>query len=95
MAHQHKELQARLEDAEKLRLYAGSATSKHRALEESLSKAMSWSRNWKRKAKEARMKTVDVEKERDEAREEIQVARLVVVAADDAKAKAEGDLAKV
>ena len=52
MARQHRELQVRLEDTEKMRLYAGSATSKHRALEESLSKVKSWSKHWERKAKE-------------------------------------------
>ena len=70
MAHQHRELQVRLEEVEKLRLYAGSATSKHRALEESLSKAKSWSRHWELKANEATKKTVGVEKERDETKEE-------------------------
>ena len=95
MACQHRELQVRLEDTEKLRLYAGSATSKHRALEESLSKAKSWSRHWERKAKEGTEKIAGEEKERDEAKEEARVTRLVAVATGDAKAKAEGDLAKV
>ena len=36
-----------------------------------------------------------MEKERDEAKEEAQVTQLVVVAADDAKARAEDDLARV
>ena len=52
MARQHKELYYRLDDAEKLRLYAQSATSKHRALEESLDKAKSRSKHLKRKARE-------------------------------------------
>ena len=64
MAYQHRELQVRLEDVEKLRLYTGSATSKHHALEESLSKAKSWSRHWEREAKEGMEKTAGVEKER-------------------------------
>ena len=89
------ELQVRLEDAEKLRLYAGSTTSKHWTLEESLSKAKSWSRHWERKTKEGIEKTVGAKKERDEAKEEAQVVRLTSVAAGDAKAKAEGDLARV
>ena len=84
-----------MEDTEKLRLYAGSATSKHRALEESLSKAKSLSKHWERKAKEGTEKTVGAEKERDKAKEEAQVVRSVVVAVGDAKAKAEGDLARV
>ena len=61
MIHQHRELQARLEDAEKLRLYVGSATSKHRALQESLSKAKSWSRSWEQKAKEGTEKIAGAE----------------------------------
>ena len=36
-----------------------------------------------------------MEKERDEAKEEAQVARLTTIAAGDAKAKEEGDLARV
>ena len=40
-------------------------------------------------------KTASEEKERDEAKEEDQVARLAVIAAGDAKEKVEGDLAKV
>ena len=95
MARQHRELQVRLEEAEKLQLYAGSATSKHRALEESLSKVKSWSRHWGQKAKEGMMRTAGVEKERNEAKEEAQVAQLAAVEASDAKAKAEGDLARI
>ena len=64
-------------------------------LEESLSKAKSWSRHWERKAKEGIEKTTGAEKERDKAKEEAQVTRLAVVTAGEAKAKAEGDLAKV
>ena len=69
MARQHRELQVRLEDVEKLRLYAGSATSKHRALRESLSKAKFWSKLWEWKAKEGMEKTASMNKERDEAKE--------------------------
>ena len=69
MAHQHRELQVRLEDTEKVWLYVGSATSKHRALEESPSKSKFWSRHWERKAKEGTKKTASTEKERDEAKE--------------------------
>ena len=79
MACQHKELQARLEDTKKLRLYAGSATSKNRALKKSLSKAKSWSRHWERKAKEGIEKTTCANKERDEAKEKAQVSRLATV----------------
>ena len=76
-------------------LYAGSATSKHRALKESLTKVKSWSKHWERKAKEGMKKIVSTEKERDEAKEEAQVARLAAVLAGDAKVKANGDLSRV
>ena len=76
-------------------LYAGSATSKHRALEESLTKVKSWSKHWERKAKEGMKKIMSMEKERDEAKEEAQVARLVAVSTGDAKVKAKGDLTRV
>ena len=62
MTRQHRELQVRLKEDEKLRLYVGFATSKNRALEESLSKAKSWSRQWEQKAKEGTEKTVGAEK---------------------------------
>ena len=74
MARQHRELQVRLEDDKKLRLYVGFATSKHWALEESLGKAKSWSKHWKLKVEGSMEKTVGAEKERDGAKEEAQVA---------------------
>ena len=95
MARQHRELQVRLEDAEKLQLYAGSAASKHRDLEESLSKAKSWSRHWEQKAKEGTERTTGAEKEREEAKEEAQVFRITAIVVGDAKAKVEGDLVSV
>ena len=70
MVRQHRQLQVRLEDTKKLRLYVGSATSKNRALEESLSKAKSWSRHWEQKAKEGMERTAGAKKERNEAKEE-------------------------
>ena len=81
MGRQDKELRPRLEDAEKLRLYAKAAGSERRALEDSLDKAKSQSRYWEWKAKEAK--------------EEAQVDRLATVAAGDTKVKAKGDLARV
>ena len=70
MARQHRELYYRLEDAEKLWFYAQSATSKHRALEESLDKAKFWSKHWERKAKEGTERIMNAEKEMDRAKEE-------------------------
>ena len=95
MGHQHRELCHRLEDAERLQLYAKVAASEHRALKQSLGKAQSWSRHWERKAKEGFEKTTTAEKYREEAKEEAQVAQLATVVASDARAKLEGDLVRV
>ena len=51
MARQHREFQSRLNDAERLQLYAQSFVSKHQALDASLPKAESKSKYWKREAK--------------------------------------------
>ena len=64
------ELHHRLGDAEKLRLYAQSAVSKHQALDNALVKAKARSKHWEREPKASVGKTVSVEKERDEAKEE-------------------------
>ena len=90
IGRQHKELHRRLEDAEKLRIYAKAAASKHHALKESIGKAQSRSRYWERKAKEGSKKTANTEKKRDKAKEEAQVARLAAVATGDRKVKIEG-----
>ena len=45
MAFQHREFQARLDDAKKLRLYAQSVISKHQTLVTSLAKAKSRSKH--------------------------------------------------
>ena len=95
MACRYKELHYRLDDVEKLRLYAQSTTSKPHALEESLDKAKSWSKNWEQKAKEGSEKMKSVEEERDRAKEKAQVTRLAVVAVGNAKAWAEEDRARV
>ena len=51
MAHQHRKAHLRLEDAEKLRLYAQSTVSKHHALDNSLVKTKARSKHWEREAK--------------------------------------------
>ena len=82
-----------MDDAEKLRLYAQSVVSKHQALDASLAKAKSRSKHGE--AKTGVEKVVGAEKERDEAKEEAQVAQLAVVATGDTKARAEGDMSRV
>ena len=93
MVSQHKELHLLLDDAEKLRRYAQSATSKHNALQEALGKARS--KHWERKAKEDIERVTSAERERDEAKEEAQIAWLDAVTTGDAKARAEDHLARV
>ena len=95
MGHQDKELRRSLDDVEKLRLYAKATTFEHHALEESLGKASSRSRYCEWKAREGSEKTTGAEKERDEAKEEAQVARLVAITVGDVRPKMEGDLARV
>ena len=84
-----------IDDAEKLRLYAQSAVFKHQALDASLAKAKSRSKHWEQEATASVEKTVGEEKVRDEAKNEVQVARLAAVAASDAKVRAEDDMARV
>ena len=68
MVHQHREFQSRLDDAERLRLYAQSAISKHQALDASLAKVESKAEYWKQKAQAGVEKTERAEKEREEAK---------------------------
>ena len=95
MVRQHRELHLQLEDVEKLRRYAQSVVSKHHALDDALDKAKSRSKHWEQKAMVGIKRMISVEKERDEAKEEAQNARLVVFATGDAKARVEDNLARV
>ena len=52
MIYQHREFQSWLRDAERLRLYAQSVVSNHKALSASLAEAEWRSRCWEMKAKE-------------------------------------------
>ena len=53
MTYQHQEFHTRQRDEERLRLYAQSVVSDHRALSSSLAKAESSSRRWENEPKEA------------------------------------------
>ena len=68
--------------------------SKHQALNASLAKAKSRSKHWEREAKADAENIKRAEKEREEANQEAKVACLVVIAAGDAKARVEDDLAR-
>ena len=95
MVHQYREFQSRLDDADRLQLYAQSVVSKHQALDASLAKAKSKEQYWKQEAKACAEKIEQVEKERDEAKQEAKVARLAAIAAGKAKARAEDDLVRI
>ena len=95
MARQHREFHLQLEDAVQLRHCVHSATSKNKALDEALGKARARSKSWEWKAKEGIEKATRAKKDKDEAKEEAQVAWLAVVTAGDAKARVEVDLAWV
>ena len=93
MARQHRELYFRLDNAEQLRRYAQS--SKYNALDDALGNVRAKSKHWERKTKKSIERAVGVEKERDEAKEEAQHARMVAVVVGDAKARVKNDLARV
>ena len=95
MARHHREFQSRLDEAEKLRLYAQSIVSKHQALDASLAKEKPKSKHWERAAKAGAENIEWAEKEMDEVRHEAKVTRLTVVAASDAKARVEDELTRV
>ena len=69
MAHQHKEIHLKLEDAEKVQLYAQSVVSKHQALDDGLVKAKARSKHWEREAKKGTERVTRAERGRDEAKE--------------------------
>ena len=81
-----------MDDAEKLRLHAHSAVSKHQALDASLAKVKSKS---KQEAKAGGERIARMEKERDEAKQEAKVARMAANAASNARTRAEKDMARV
>ena len=87
MAHQHREFQSRLDDAEKLQLYAHSTVSNHQALNASLTNVKSKSKHWEREAKASEERIAQMEKERGEAKHEAKVARFAAIMVGDAKAR--------
>ena len=95
MARQHREFQSRVDNAEKLLLYAHLAVSKHQALDASLAKAKSKSKHWEQETKAGGERIARMEKERNEANQEAKMACLAASAVGDTKAGAEEDLARV
>ena len=94
MACQHSELYLRLDDAEQLRRYAQFVVSKHNTLDDALGKARAKSRYWEQKAKECMERATVVENERNEAKEEVVVARAAPITTRDVKARVDKDLAR-
>ena len=70
MVRQHRELHHRLEDAEKLHLYAQMLVSKNQTIDNALVKAKARSKHWEWEAKAGAGNNASVDKERDEAKEE-------------------------
>ena len=95
MTYQHQEFQTRLRDAKRLRLYAQSVVSDHRALSTSLDAAKSSSWRWENEAKGSVEKMARAKAERDAARHDASMARMDVDAMGSAKAKVEFELARV
>ena len=95
MTYQYQEFQTRLRDAERLRLYAQSVFSNHRALISSLAEAESSSRCWENEDKESVENMALAEAERDAARHDAAMARVDAYAAGNARAKVESELARV
>ena len=84
-----------MEDAKQLRRYAQSAFSKHHTLEDALGKAKGRFKHWEQKAKAGIERIAGAGKERDEAKEDAQLAQLGANAACDAKARVEDNLGRV
>ena len=80
---------------ERLRLYAQSVVSNHRALSASLDEVESSSRRWENEAKEIIEKVARAEVERDAACHDASMARIDADAMRSAKAKVESELARV
>ena len=95
MVHQHREFQSQLDDTERLWLYAQSTVSKHQALDTSLAIEEFKVKYWKQEAQVGAEKIGRVEKEKDEAKQEAKVAHLATMAAGEAKARAEDELARM
>ena len=64
-------------------------------MDDGLGKAKGRSKNWDQEAKEGTETIASAEKERDKAKAKAQVARLSTVAASNAKARVEEELARV
>ena len=74
MARQYQEFQSRLDDVEKLQLYAQSAASHHQTLNASLAKAKSSEKHWESEVKDGMAHVIQAEKERDKAKQEARAA---------------------
>ena len=66
----------------------------HQDWNASLVKAESSSKDWEREAKDGEVRITQVEKERDKAKQEAKVAKLVAIIAGDSKERVEDDLTK-
>ena len=95
MTYQHQEFQTQLRDAERLRLYAQSIVSDHRALSASLAEAESSSRCWENEARGSVDRMARAKAKRDATLHDASMARMDANAAGSAKAKMESELARI
>ena len=95
LTYQHREFQSQLRDAERLRLYAQSTVSDHRALSASLAETESRSRWWEKEAKEGVEKVAQAKAEIDASRHKASMARMDADAARSARMQVESELVRV
>ena len=94
MARQHREFWSRLDDAEKLRLYAQSSVSHHQTLTASRDEVEASSERWEKEARDRAASVIRAEKERHEAKQEARAAQMIATAAGDTKVRVEVVLTK-
>ena len=95
MTYQHREFQSRLRDAERLRHYAQSVVSDHKALSASLAEVESSSRCLEKEVKEDVEKVAQVEAERDATCHEALMAHMDAAMAGNSRTQVESELARV
>ena len=95
MTYQYQEFKIRLKDAKRLRLYAQSVISDHRALSASLAEAESSSRRWENEARGSVERTARAEDKKDVARYDALMAHMDADAVGNVRARVESELARV
>ena len=94
MASHHLDFQSRLNDAEKLCLYAQSVASHYHTLNASLAKVESLVEHWEKETKEGATSVNQEKKEMDEVKQKAMAAHLLATSIRDSKARVEANLTK-